>query len=269
MRFNDLPTTTPAACCSAACRCRAGPTTCWPASPYADRRRRSIAARRRGRRAQLTDEELEAALSGHPRIGERADAGARRRPLGGEQAGVDPAAGDTAARLAAGNAAYEERFGRVFLIRAAGRDADEILAELDRRLGNDDDDRARRDRRQPAPDRAAPARRRGLMSTLSHPRPRHRGRAGRPRASRSASSPRDGDVLGRGRHRRRRPGRRRSARASSARGDYVLRFDTGALRRQARLLPRGRRRLHGRRRPSTTTCPLLLSPYGYSTYRGS
>jgi len=35
--------------------------------------------------------------------------------------------------------AYEQRFGRVFLIRAAGRDADQILSELDRRLGNDDD----------------------------------------------------------------------------------------------------------------------------------
>ena len=52
---------------------------------------------------------------------------------------MDPAAGDTAARLAACNAAYEERFGRVFLIRAAGRDAEAILAELDRRLGNDDE----------------------------------------------------------------------------------------------------------------------------------
>ena len=30
------------------------------------------------------------------------------------------------------------RFDRVFLIRAAGRSAPEILAELDRRLGNDD-----------------------------------------------------------------------------------------------------------------------------------
>ena len=37
-----------------------------------------------------------------------------------------------------GNRAYEERFDRVFLIRAAGRDGDEILAELERRLGNDD-----------------------------------------------------------------------------------------------------------------------------------
>ncbi|MBM0126234.1 2-oxo-4-hydroxy-4-carboxy-5-ureidoimidazoline decarboxylase [Pimelobacter simplex] len=82
---------------------------------------------------ELTDDELAQALAGHPRIGERGGARSRR-----EQAGVDPAAGDTAARLAAGNAAYEQRFGRVFLIRAAGRDAAAILAELERRLGNDD-----------------------------------------------------------------------------------------------------------------------------------
>lgn len=82
---------------------------------------------------ELTDDELAQALAGHPRIGERGGARSRR-----EQAGVDPAAGDTAARLAAGNAAYEQRFGRVFLIRAAGRDAAAILAELERRMGNDD-----------------------------------------------------------------------------------------------------------------------------------
>ena len=38
--------------------------------------------------------------------------------------------------MAAGNAAYEGRFGRIFLIRAAGRSAPEMLAELERRLGN-------------------------------------------------------------------------------------------------------------------------------------
>ncbi|GAA3656535.1 2-oxo-4-hydroxy-4-carboxy-5-ureidoimidazoline decarboxylase [Nocardioides ginsengisoli] len=81
---------------------------------------------------ELADDELAQALAGHPRIGERGGAQSRR-----EQAGVDPAAGDTAARLADGNAAYERRFGHVFLIRAAGRDAAAILAELDRRLGND------------------------------------------------------------------------------------------------------------------------------------
>ena len=99
--------------------------------PYVDRSALLSAADVAAR--SLSEEELEQALSAHPRIGERGGAQSER-----EQAGVDPAAGDTAARLAAGNAAYEERFGRVFLIRAAGRDAEAILAELDRRLGNDD-----------------------------------------------------------------------------------------------------------------------------------
>lgn len=81
---------------------------------------------------KLSDDELEQALSGHPRIGERGGAQSQR-----EQAGVDQAS-DTVARLAAGNAAYDARFGRIFLIRAAGRDAEEILGELERRLGNDD-----------------------------------------------------------------------------------------------------------------------------------
>lgn len=99
--------------------------------PYADRQALLLAANSAAR--ALTDDELDQALAGHPRIGERG--GARSQS---EQSGVDPAAGDTAQRLAAGNAAYEQRFGRVFLIRAAGRDADEILAELDRRLHNDE-----------------------------------------------------------------------------------------------------------------------------------
>ncbi len=49
--------------------------------------------------------------------------------------------GDAAvtAALAEGNREYEQRFDRVFLIRAAGRGSAEILAELRRRLGNDDE----------------------------------------------------------------------------------------------------------------------------------
>jgi 2-oxo-4-hydroxy-4-carboxy-5-ureidoimidazoline decarboxylase len=99
--------------------------------PYADRDAFVTAADAAAR--ELTDDELDQALSGHPRIGERGGSQSQQ-----EQSGVDPDAGDTAARLKAGNAAYEERFDRVFLIRAAGRDAEEILAELDRRLQNDD-----------------------------------------------------------------------------------------------------------------------------------
>jgi 2-oxo-4-hydroxy-4-carboxy-5-ureidoimidazoline decarboxylase len=44
-----------------------------------------------------------------------------------------------AERLRAANATYEQRFGRVFLVRAAGRTSDQILAELRRRLYNDEE----------------------------------------------------------------------------------------------------------------------------------
>jgi 2-oxo-4-hydroxy-4-carboxy-5-ureidoimidazoline decarboxylase len=100
--------------------------------PYADHEALLAAADRAAR--DLTDEELDQALSGHPRIGDRGGAQSRQ-----EQSGVDPAQGDTGQRLRERNAAYEDRFDRVFLIRAAGRDAEEILRELDRRLGNDDE----------------------------------------------------------------------------------------------------------------------------------
>jgi 2-oxo-4-hydroxy-4-carboxy-5-ureidoimidazoline decarboxylase len=95
--------------------------------PYADRS--ALLARADEAARSLSDAELDQALSAHPRIGERGSAQSQR-----EQAGVDPSD-----RMEAGNAAYEERFGRVFLIRAAGRDAAAILAELERRLDNDDE----------------------------------------------------------------------------------------------------------------------------------
>jgi 2-oxo-4-hydroxy-4-carboxy-5-ureidoimidazoline decarboxylase len=106
--------------------------------PYADDTACLEVADRAAR--ELTDEELDQALSAHPRIGERGGAQSQREQSGvvsTDSTGED--ARTTAVRLAAGNAAYEKRFGRVFLIRAAGRDADQILSELDRRLGNDDD----------------------------------------------------------------------------------------------------------------------------------
>ncbi|KAA1422533.1 2-oxo-4-hydroxy-4-carboxy-5-ureidoimidazoline decarboxylase [Mumia zhuanghuii] len=85
------------------------------------------------------DAEVDRALARHPRIGERSRRPAAEAAMSArEQSGV-PADDDVAARLRAGNAAYEERFDRVFLVRAAGRDAEEILALLETRLGNDDD----------------------------------------------------------------------------------------------------------------------------------
>ena len=89
--------------------------------------------------ADLSDDELATALAGHPRIGERASDPRHEAALSArEQAGVDHDDVETARALAEGNAAYEQRFDRVFLIRAAGRDAREILSELHRRLTHDD-----------------------------------------------------------------------------------------------------------------------------------
>ena len=76
----------------------------------------------------------------HARIGERRTGdSAEDRWSRSEQAGALAVATDVRARLAEGNRRYEERFGRVFLIRAAGRSAEEMLAHLEERLGNDDD----------------------------------------------------------------------------------------------------------------------------------
>ena len=88
--------------------------------------------------AHLTEAEVDEALAAHPRIGERhAGASAEARFSASEQSASQSPDEELASRLAAGNAAYEERFGRVFLIRAAGRSREEILAELERRLAND------------------------------------------------------------------------------------------------------------------------------------
>ena len=103
----------------------------------------ALAANAQAGAARWTRADLDAALAHHPRIGERAagggaEAAASRR----EQSSMASAEGDVTAAIAEGNAAYERRFGRVFLIRAAGRSPDEMLAELQRRLGNDDDSEA-------------------------------------------------------------------------------------------------------------------------------
>lgn len=95
---------------------------------------------------ELDWSDIEEALSAHPRIGERAESTASRREADwsrAEQSGA--ATADTALldELAERNLAYEKRFGHVFLIRATGRSAAEMLGELHRRLHNPvDDERA-------------------------------------------------------------------------------------------------------------------------------
>jgi 2-oxo-4-hydroxy-4-carboxy-5-ureidoimidazoline decarboxylase len=85
----------------------------------------------------LSEAELDAALAGHPRIGERAATADKRDWSRQEQAGVGDAADDVRRALADGNEDYERRFGHVYLVSASGRSADEMLTLLRRRLGND------------------------------------------------------------------------------------------------------------------------------------
>jgi 2-oxo-4-hydroxy-4-carboxy-5-ureidoimidazoline decarboxylase len=70
-------------------------------------------------------------MAGHPRIGEQSRSEQSRQEQ--SEVGSDP---DVAQALREANAAYEDRFGHVFLICATGRGPDEILAELRRRMAH-------------------------------------------------------------------------------------------------------------------------------------
>ena len=90
---------------------------------------------------EFTPADVDRALAAHPRIGERApQAGQDSREAAWSRQEQAAVAGDsdTSAALRAANRAYEDRFGRVFLICATGLSADEVLAELHWRLSNDE-----------------------------------------------------------------------------------------------------------------------------------
>jgi 2-oxo-4-hydroxy-4-carboxy-5-ureidoimidazoline decarboxylase len=86
--------------------------------------------------------DIEQALTAHPRIGARLpdrDAAQDREAAWSrqEQSGTRDAGPDVQAGLRAGNDAYTERFGHVFLICATGMSAASMLAALQARLGHD------------------------------------------------------------------------------------------------------------------------------------
>ena len=83
---------------------------------------------------QLEPADWLAAFAAHPRIGE--GGGHAPKSSEREQAGVRAAPAEMMAALAEENRRYEARFGHIFLIFASGRTADEVLAELRRRIDN-------------------------------------------------------------------------------------------------------------------------------------
>jgi 2-oxo-4-hydroxy-4-carboxy-5-ureidoimidazoline decarboxylase len=83
----------------------------------------------------LSPQEIDEAIAHHPRIGEKPVGEGRSQEFSrAEQSALGDEDALLAEQIAAGNAAYEERFGRVFIIRAAGRTRADILSELTRRL---------------------------------------------------------------------------------------------------------------------------------------
>lgn len=89
---------------------------------------------------RLTPEDWLEAFSHHPRIGDRQLRGAaedNRAWSSGEQAGASRASSEVQQALIDGNRRYEARFGHVFLICASGLSGQQMLAELERRLGNE------------------------------------------------------------------------------------------------------------------------------------
>ncbi len=84
----------------------------------------------------LSWDDIVESMSAHPRIGDRVAAGGWSAA---EQSGAASAGDGVRQALADGNAAYEERFGHVFLICASGLSGQDMLAALQARLGHDPD----------------------------------------------------------------------------------------------------------------------------------
>jgi len=96
----------------------------------------------------LGDGDWRAAFEHHPRIG--ADPAALRAKFGStsgwassEQAGVRGASDETIEALAAGNRAYEARFGHIFIVCASGLTAAQMLSRLSARMDNAPEDELR------------------------------------------------------------------------------------------------------------------------------
>jgi 2-oxo-4-hydroxy-4-carboxy-5-ureidoimidazoline decarboxylase len=106
--------------------------------PFGDQTRLEAAAREAW--VDLTQTDWLEAFSHHPKIGDRGSLAKRFAATAHlsaqEQSGVDDATAQVLDELAAGNRAYEEKFGYLFIVCATGKSAEEMLAHLRGRLLN-------------------------------------------------------------------------------------------------------------------------------------
>ncbi len=87
----------------------------------------------------LPEEDWQEAFDSHPRLGEQRAKAATAQSLNWSEHEQSAANPDDAVReaLAHGNREYEAQFGRIFLLCATGRSAQEMLAILRKRMQND------------------------------------------------------------------------------------------------------------------------------------
>lgn len=89
----------------------------------------------------LSREDWLEAFSQHPKIGDienlREKFQNTQQWAKNEQGAMERASEETIKRLAAANQAYENRFGYIFIVCASGKSAEEMLAILQNRLGNE------------------------------------------------------------------------------------------------------------------------------------
>lgn len=92
--------------------------------------------------SQLDPADWDEAFSSHPRIGDRKAPESASRTSAQwsceEQGGVAHSSEDIQDRLKSANEQYEQRFGRIYIVCATGKSAEEMLAILYRRLDNDE-----------------------------------------------------------------------------------------------------------------------------------
>ncbi|MVN78508.1 2-oxo-4-hydroxy-4-carboxy-5-ureidoimidazoline decarboxylase [Hymenobacter sp. HMF4947] len=86
----------------------------------------------------LAETDWREAFAHHPKIGDvkalKEKFASTATWAAGEQGAVRQASADTLAALVAGNEAYEQKFGYIFIVCATGKSADEMLALLQARL---------------------------------------------------------------------------------------------------------------------------------------
>lgn len=89
-------------------------------------------------------DDYEEAFSHHPRIGDIESLSKKyantKTWAAGEQKGMESADRAVIEKLAQGNAAYEEKYGYIFIVNATGKSAAEMLALLEARMKNDPKD---------------------------------------------------------------------------------------------------------------------------------